>query len=430
MKLKLNDSSVSKFKLDDNGFLRKDVNLGRLGPMEYFGSEIGSSVKDLKPNEIYDVHTTKEALFNEQTIKSFENVPVTMDHPDNQDVTVENWKDVAIGHVTNVRVDDDHLKGTVIINDKNAISLIQEGKREVSLGYDADIVLKDGILVKENIVGNHLAVVEEGRCGETCKINDKKGGKFMAGVNSLAKLLGIKKKGQPKNPKKMKIGDSKLKDRKKKFGDASANFNAKLKDAEEVLASEDATDEEKLQAVQELQEEATQLQEEATQALDEATQATEQATELAEQVEPREDDENTNNDADIVAGEAQDKIEELEATLAERDEEIAQLKSRLEELEETETKKTVANDVKTVFPNLKFKDSATARDRKRQVLVSVGSHTVDSVKKLTDCALDSAYQATLATARVRNVKSNNVGRSLNDNKASKMSVSQRFGGSK
>jgi len=57
-----------------------------------------------------------------------------------------------------------------------AIGLVKSGLREVSCGYEADYVQTEpGRGKQTNIIGNHLALVEEGRAGPAYAINDHKG---------------------------------------------------------------------------------------------------------------------------------------------------------------------------------------------------------------------------------------------------------------
>lgn len=116
-------------------------------------------------------------LFSPQTISSFEGKPVTNDHPDTW-VAPENWKDLAKGVAQNVRrgegVEDHLLIADLLIQDQEAINAVQEGKVEISLGYDADYQeISKGKGVQSNIIGNHVALVDKGRCGSRCSIGDK-----------------------------------------------------------------------------------------------------------------------------------------------------------------------------------------------------------------------------------------------------------------
>lgn len=432
--MKIQDKQAQKvgFKKDENGYLRATVNLGRVGSMEYMGSEIGDVSKDIDPNKVYQVHTMADQLFSPKTVASFQGAPITIQHPDSMEVNSSNWREVSVGHIENVKpnADGEHLQGDMVINDPDAIKKVENGLREVSLGYDADLSEKDGIISKVNIKGNHLAVVDEGRCGDSCKINDKKG-VIMSALEKLRKKFGVSKT-QPKT----KMGDAraKLVARKKKLGDANEALVQAFKDAEAIVANPDATDEEKLQAVQQLQEQAATSQQEAQEALSDATDATEQAQQLAEQVKPQDpQDPSATNDDDMVsqaADEAQQKIDDLQNQLTEANAKIADLESQLAAQNETNDKKTVANDCKSVFPKMQFTDSATSKDMKRQVLVAIGSHTKETVKKLNDCALDSAYHTALVATRARSVKANQVGKTLTDsaNAKSKKTAQQRMGG--
>lgn len=116
-------------------------------------------------------------LFSPQTISSFEGKPVTNDHPDDW-VKPENWKDLAKGVAQNVRrgegLEDHLLIADLLIQDQEAINAVQEGKVEISLGYDADYQeISKGKGVQSNIIGNHVALVDKGRCGSRCSIGDK-----------------------------------------------------------------------------------------------------------------------------------------------------------------------------------------------------------------------------------------------------------------
>ena len=118
-----------------------------------------------------------EDLFSPQTISSFEGKPVTNDHPDDW-VKPENWKDLAKGVAQNVRrgegIEDHLLIADLLIQDQETINAVQDGKVEISLGYDADYQeVSKGKGVQSNIIGNHVALVDKGRCGSRCSIGDK-----------------------------------------------------------------------------------------------------------------------------------------------------------------------------------------------------------------------------------------------------------------
>jgi len=120
-----------------------------------------------------------DEVFRDQTINSFHGKPVTMDHPD-EDVCPENWKQLAVGYVVNPRRGDgvlNHLLlGDLIITDAGAIKAIRDRQlRELSAGYDAEYEqTADGHGRQHNIIANHIALVQDGRCGALCRIGDSR----------------------------------------------------------------------------------------------------------------------------------------------------------------------------------------------------------------------------------------------------------------
>ncbi len=409
--MKLNDKAQTKFTLTDQGYLvSKGVKLARVGAMEYLNSELGKS-----GNGITDVYVDAEQLFNDATILSFEGMPITINHPEEMEVNAKNWEELTKGHITNIRPSEDKqfLLGDAIINSSSAIDTIQSGMIEVSCGYDADIEEINGKLTKVNIRGNHLAIVDEGRCGGDCKLNLNDGKpKEMTKRTMLDKILGRK----AKKPVALKFGDAKAKitARKKSLNDAKADFDAKLKDAEAVVVDPNATPEDKAAVVQELQAEAVTLMEEATAVIDEAQAATTQAEELAAQIEKEvPTDGTTVTDADITI--AEEELANLEAQLQEKDAKIAELEAELASLKEAEDKSTTMGDAKTVFTKAVFKDSMSSKEIKATAVASTGSYSFADAMKLGDCALNSAYAAAKTT--LLTVKKPQIGSKLIANDA-------------
>lgn len=413
--MKLNDKSQARFKLTDQGYLVSEgVKLARVGPMEYLGSDLGKN-----PREVYDVYVEADQLFNDATIQSFNNTPMSIQHPEEMEINSKNWEELAVGHITNIRPSEDlqFLLGDAIVNSSKAITTIQDGMIEVSCGYDADIEEINGKLTKVNIRGNHLAIVDEGRCGSECKLNlnDGKPKKMADKRTMMQKLLGIK----PKVAKvSTKFGDakSKLAARKKKLNDSKADFDKKFKDAEDIVVDPNATPEEKAAVVQELQAEAVTLMEEATAVIDEAQAATEQAESLAAQIE-EEVPATTVTDADVAAAVEEDaaKVADLEAQVQELQNENADLKAQIAALEEANSQSSTLSDAKTVFKKATFKDSMSSKEIKATAVASTGAYSFADAMKLADCALNSAY----AAAKTVNATKSQIGSKLiaNDAKA-------------
>ncbi len=150
-----------------------NVPIARTGVMVYGDGEV-----PIEPGRDGIVRVDREdsEVFSEETIASFVGKPITDDHPD-EDVTSENWKELAKGELHNVRrgsgIWNDCLVADLFVKDKDAIQTILDGKVEISCGYDADYEqIEPGRGRQHNIIGNHVALVENGRCGPRCSIGD------------------------------------------------------------------------------------------------------------------------------------------------------------------------------------------------------------------------------------------------------------------
>jgi hypothetical protein len=158
------------------GFLLcEDVPVARTGMMIYGPNE---TPVEAGPDGLVKIHREDADVFRPETIASAQGKSVTNDHPDD-DVTPNLWKELSHGIMLNVRrgvgAFDDLLLADLLITTEDGIKAVQEGKREVSLGYEADYVqLAPGIGKQTNIIINHVALVEQGRCGPRCAIKDEK----------------------------------------------------------------------------------------------------------------------------------------------------------------------------------------------------------------------------------------------------------------
>lgn len=171
-----------KRSLTPEGYLLcLSVPVARTGEMMYGEGEIADANGDMVKGDVdglIRVSRGPDDLFRPETIASFEGKSVTLGHPD-EFVTPENVKQYEIGTMLNVRrgtgVEDDLMLADLLIKDQRAIKAIQEdGIEEVSNGYEADYDQQQpGRAVQRNIVGNHVALVERGRCGPRCAIGDE-----------------------------------------------------------------------------------------------------------------------------------------------------------------------------------------------------------------------------------------------------------------
>lgn len=131
--------SEHKYKTPEGYLICTDAILARTGKQRYTKDELFGN----GDSEEVDVDRPYEQVMNEKTISSFENKPVTFDHPD-EDVNVGNYKEYAVGYVRDVRqgkVDgQDVILGNLVITDQDAIDAIENGEHtDLSCGYDCDI---------------------------------------------------------------------------------------------------------------------------------------------------------------------------------------------------------------------------------------------------------------------------------------------------
>lgn len=154
----------------------KDVPIARTGIQNYRGMEFGGS----DHNKIYNVERPEDEVFNKATLASFEGKPVVDEHPQ-EDVKPGNVLRYLKGTCRNVHRGDgalsDCIVADLIIYDDDLIRKIEDGKRDISCGYDCLWDPKDeSTYVQREIRGNHVAVVERGRAGHKVSIRDSKGG--------------------------------------------------------------------------------------------------------------------------------------------------------------------------------------------------------------------------------------------------------------
>lgn len=188
------------------GFLVcESVPIARVGEMTYGPGE--TPVDPGSDGRVYIMRTAKE-VFKPDSIASIAGKPIADDHPP-VDVEPVNWHFYTKGVVMHPRrgegSDADKLLADLMIFDPDMIADIEAGKREVSCGYtpeyypvlDAGGNEVPGRGEQRDIIYNHLALVEKGRCGPRCSIGDSrtidsKETKTMTWRNTLRKVLGAK----------------------------------------------------------------------------------------------------------------------------------------------------------------------------------------------------------------------------------------------
>lgn len=194
MKFYFTESLGEKRHVTPEGFLVcADVPIARTGTMDYGPGETPVTVG---PEGFVQIQRSPEEVFRPETVASVAGKPVIDGHPeDGTFVTTDNWKRFTGGAVLNPRRgtgdDDDLLLADLVIYDPALIKAINDGKREVSAGYEAEYnEIKPGLGVQYDIVMNHVALVDRGRCGQRCAIGDHQ----QKGAN-MARTIDKRRKG-------------------------------------------------------------------------------------------------------------------------------------------------------------------------------------------------------------------------------------------
>ena len=159
----------------DSGDMIAPVTIARTGVMLYRAKELGEDFKDLPPDSVVRVMTPPEVLFDNATIELCRSAPVTIGHP-KEDVSLDNNKQLQKGFIEGLPLaDGTHLSGYVVLNDKEAIRLVDSGVDQTSWGHTAIVERRagdgyDAIKTKITAV-NHLAILPHGRA-QTTRIGD------------------------------------------------------------------------------------------------------------------------------------------------------------------------------------------------------------------------------------------------------------------
>lgn len=174
---------------EDSGFLYcNNVVLGNIGEQQYYGYELGLEDK----NKVITVQRTADEVFNEDSLKTAEGIPVTLRHPKkllNSHTATDHIKGAVYG---DVKVIGDNMVSNLVIYDKDTIDLVapldvESGERklndelrDLSLGYKSRLIPVDeasGVYKQANIRYNHLAIVEQGRQVNATIVDSKNVGK-------------------------------------------------------------------------------------------------------------------------------------------------------------------------------------------------------------------------------------------------------------
>ena len=183
---------ASARRVDQDGRLHVELtNISKATVNPYYGREI--PLAGLEPDKVYQVFRDPAALA--EGAPTFNNIPLMDDH-----IIVsadDPKKDAIVGSTgTDAEFNGEFLRNSLVVWDADAIRRIESGEqKEISCAYRYIATRKAGTyrglpydLVMGNIVGNHVALVKEGRAGPDVVVADSK----LRGVEM--KFLSIKAK--------------------------------------------------------------------------------------------------------------------------------------------------------------------------------------------------------------------------------------------
>jgi hypothetical protein len=168
--------TIDGTKRTADGYLAINARAARAGNVQtYLGAEVGRP--DLSQVRVY---RPDGEVFSKDTMASFAHRPVTMGHPSTP-VSATNWNQFAKGWSDGeIARDGEFIRINMLLADADAIRAVESGVREISMGYDCDLIWGAGTSPsgevydarQSRIRGNHVAIVERARGGSELRIGD------------------------------------------------------------------------------------------------------------------------------------------------------------------------------------------------------------------------------------------------------------------
>lgn len=165
--------------VDGNGYWEIKHNpISKVGVFPYMGRSISD---DCEPDKVYNVYRSAETLA--KSVPTWDNPPKPFinDH----EMLGEGFSKIddrpVQGVIHNPVFEDDVLYADISVYSESLKDAISNGKKELSLGYFCKYRKEKGVYngqtydyVQEDMVGNHIALVDNGRCGSDVKVFDSK----------------------------------------------------------------------------------------------------------------------------------------------------------------------------------------------------------------------------------------------------------------
>ena len=188
-------------KIDANGYWYIKHNpISKEGVFPYLGHTIS---EDCEPNKIYKVYRPAKTL--QESVDSWDNPPKPF--IDDHEMLGEGFTAIderpVQGIIYNPVCEDGVLYADIAVYSEDLKHNIENGKKELSLGYFCKYKKERGVFkgevydyVQTDMVGNHIALVDAGRCGSDVKVFDRKctmDSMPVSGSFKMDKSTGLKK---------------------------------------------------------------------------------------------------------------------------------------------------------------------------------------------------------------------------------------------
>lgn len=238
--------TVDKPRRTNDGYLVADARVARTGIQEYLGSELGRS--DMPKVRVY---RPPEEVFSSDAMHSYAYRPMTHDHPASM-VNADNWRAVAIGQTGGEVVrDGEFVRVPLVMMDAQAIKQWEQGKRELSMGYTAEIVFEDGVTpegehydaIQTNLRMNHLALVARARGGDQLRIGDDNLTPEKSNMSEKSRTIlvdGLSVETTEAGAQAIQKLQGVIEDSRKALDDANSNHAKALADKDAEIAKRDA----------------------------------------------------------------------------------------------------------------------------------------------------------------------------------------------
>jgi hypothetical protein len=156
------------------GHLRLDGIATRVGVFEYRDRSSGKIIRELRhPDDVLDP----------KSLETLAGVPMTVKHPPVR-VTPTNFDSYGVGIVGDEidATSNPYIKVKINLQKADAIAKVASGMRELSCGYDCDVIDESGVFTSDsgeqlpydkrqtNIRYNHLAIVDFARAGRDARV--------------------------------------------------------------------------------------------------------------------------------------------------------------------------------------------------------------------------------------------------------------------